>query len=236
MPLDTKQKVIVGGVAVAGLAGLAYAFKNSSAGSAVPNTSQLSPTSGMVTAGTVYIPTTSYDVNNVYGTQTTSNTTTANTTSSTQVGTSIASGASATIAGSSTTGSLAAAANAPAATALGAGNVTSSNNGSSNTTTATTTNSPGATTISDPKPWRTIPAPTPKPAPKPVPKPAPVSKPKPAPNPYTVRPGDSLWAIAEAKTGNGANWTKIYANTQNRNTIGSNPNLIHPGQKLVLPF
>lgn len=46
---------------------------------------------------------------------------------------------------------------------------------------------------------------------------------------YTVKPGDSLWMIAKKLTGNGAN----YAAIANANGI-RNPNLIYPGQKLVI--
>lgn len=54
---------------------------------------------------------------------------------------------------------------------------------------------------------------------------------------YTVKSGDTLWEIAEARYGNGADWTKILdANSSN---IGYLPNgqqaLIVPGQTLVLP-
>lgn len=49
---------------------------------------------------------------------------------------------------------------------------------------------------------------------------------------YVVQPGDSLWAIAEKATGSGYNWVKIYQN--NLDVVGNNPNLIFPGQKLVL--
>lgn len=45
--------------------------------------------------------------------------------------------------------------------------------------------------------------------------------------PYTVKSGDSLWKIF------GKNWRKAY--NLNRKVIGSNPNLIHPGQKLKWP-
>ena len=49
---------------------------------------------------------------------------------------------------------------------------------------------------------------------------------------YTVKAGDSLWAIAAKYYGSGADYTKIYnANTDKI----SNPNLIYPGQVLTLP-
>ncbi len=54
---------------------------------------------------------------------------------------------------------------------------------------------------------------------------------------YTVKSGDTLWEIAEAKYGNGAEWTKILQ--ANSSDIGYLPNgsqaLIVPGQTLVLP-
>ena len=50
---------------------------------------------------------------------------------------------------------------------------------------------------------------------------------------YTVKSGDSLWAIAKRTYGNGADFTKIYE--ANKAVIGNNPNVIKPGQKLVLP-
>ena len=51
---------------------------------------------------------------------------------------------------------------------------------------------------------------------------------------YTVKKGDCLWNIAKAKLGSGAKYTEIYA--LNKKTIGSNPNLIRPGQVLILPY
>ena len=49
---------------------------------------------------------------------------------------------------------------------------------------------------------------------------------------YTVKKGDSLWAIAAKYYGKGSEYTKIYnANTDKI----SNPNLIYPGQVLTLP-
>lgn len=49
------------------------------------------------------------------------------------------------------------------------------------------------------------------------------------PKEYTVKPGDTLWAIAKRATGNGANYSAI----ARKNNI-QNPNLIHPGQRLVI--
>lgn len=49
---------------------------------------------------------------------------------------------------------------------------------------------------------------------------------------YTVKKGDSLWAIAARYYGKGSEYAKIYqANTDKI----SNPNLIYPGQVLTLP-
>ncbi len=50
---------------------------------------------------------------------------------------------------------------------------------------------------------------------------------------YTVVKGDCLWNIARKFYGNGAKYTVIY--NANRGTIGGNPNLIYPGQVLVIP-
>ena len=49
------------------------------------------------------------------------------------------------------------------------------------------------------------------------------------PNEHIVKSGDTLWAIAKRLTGDGSNYTKI----AKKNNI-SNPNLIYPGQKLVI--
>ena len=49
---------------------------------------------------------------------------------------------------------------------------------------------------------------------------------------YTVKPGDSLSEIAsKACDGKAADWTGIYQ--QNLVTVGSNPNLIYPGEHLT---
>ncbi|GIO32010.1 MULTISPECIES: LysM peptidoglycan-binding domain-containing protein [Paenibacillus] len=50
---------------------------------------------------------------------------------------------------------------------------------------------------------------------------------------YVVKPGDSLSKIAKLELGNSSAWNKIYQ--LNKKVIGSNPNAIKPGQKLVLP-
>ncbi len=56
---------------------------------------------------------------------------------------------------------------------------------------------------------------------------------------YRVQPGDSLWAIAcrESSTTTteeiNRRWRQIYE--ANRDTIGDNPDLIHPGQVLLIP-
>ena len=49
---------------------------------------------------------------------------------------------------------------------------------------------------------------------------------------YTVKKGDFLSSIARRLTGS-ANWKKIYE--ANKAVIGSNPNLIYPGQVLNIP-
>lgn len=56
--------------------------------------------------------------------------------------------------------------------------------------------------------------------------------PAPAQHTYTVQPGDNLTRIATRFYGN-SNWQKIY--DANRGVIGGNPNLIRPGQVIVIP-
>lgn len=74
----------------------------------------------------------------------------------------------------------------------------------------------------------------PQPA-KPAPKPAaqPVKNTQQAARTYAVKSGDTLTAIAQQLYGDGSRWRAIYE--ANRNVIGSNPNLIRPSQKLVVP-
>lgn len=50
---------------------------------------------------------------------------------------------------------------------------------------------------------------------------------------YTVQKGDTLWNIAKASTGSGSDWKALY--DLNKSVIGSNANLIKPGQVLTLP-
>lgn len=49
---------------------------------------------------------------------------------------------------------------------------------------------------------------------------------------YTVAKDDNLSKIAKNLTGSSANWMAIY--NQNIGVIGDNPNLIYPGQRLVI--
>ncbi|WP_422615000.1 LysM peptidoglycan-binding domain-containing protein [Cohnella caldifontis] len=57
--------------------------------------------------------------------------------------------------------------------------------------------------------------------------------PKPVPKVYTVKTGDTLWAIAKLLLGDGGKWRTLYE--KNKSVIGPDPNRIRPGQKLVLP-
>lgn len=56
---------------------------------------------------------------------------------------------------------------------------------------------------------------------------------KSTPKTYTVKSGDCLWNIAKKYYGKGSEYTKIY--DSNKKVIGSNPNLIKPGQVLTIP-
>ena len=55
----------------------------------------------------------------------------------------------------------------------------------------------------------------------------------PAATTYTVKSGDSLWKIAQKQLGDGTRWREIY--DLNKDTIGSNPNLIYAGQVYNMP-
>jgi nucleoid-associated protein YgaU len=49
---------------------------------------------------------------------------------------------------------------------------------------------------------------------------------------YVVQSGDSLWKIAEKFLGDGNRWKEIFE--ANKDKI-EDPNLIYPGQELVIP-
>ncbi len=55
----------------------------------------------------------------------------------------------------------------------------------------------------------------------------------PAQDTYTVQSGDSLSKIAKSHYGDAGDWKRIYE--ANKTLIGANPDLIHPGQRLVIP-
>ena len=61
---------------------------------------------------------------------------------------------------------------------------------------------------------------------------APASTPAPTQHTYTVQAGDNLTRIATRFYGN-TNWSRIYE--ANKAVIGGNPNLIRPGQVIVIP-
>lgn len=50
---------------------------------------------------------------------------------------------------------------------------------------------------------------------------------------YVVKKGDCLWHIAEQQMGDGRYWRELYE--RNRKSIGGNPDLIMPGEKLEIP-
>ncbi|MGO1317329.1 MAG: LysM peptidoglycan-binding domain-containing protein [Cellulomonadaceae bacterium] len=86
-----------------------------------------------------------------------------------------------------------------------------------------------------------VPMPVTQPAPEPAPQPhGPPTQPRDPPSSVTVRPGDSLWAVAArhlpAPASNAqvaAAWPRWYAH--NAATIGPDPHLIHPGTVLHAP-
>lgn len=95
------------------------------------------------------------------------------------------------------------------------------------------TNPPGPVTDNNPPPVTKPPNPIPNPPPPP---PTPVPTPGTTQRTFTVGHwpalSGSLWGIAVLMYGNGNRWPDIY--NANRDKI-SNPNLIYPGQVLVIP-
>lgn len=53
------------------------------------------------------------------------------------------------------------------------------------------------------------------------------------PQTYTVKSGDNLWEIAKRTLQDASRWREIYA--ENREVVGTNPDLIYPGQVLRIP-
>jgi nucleoid-associated protein YgaU len=50
---------------------------------------------------------------------------------------------------------------------------------------------------------------------------------------YTVKAGDTLSDIAQAEMGDANRWPELYA--ANKEAVGTNPDMIHPGLKLEIP-
>ena len=51
---------------------------------------------------------------------------------------------------------------------------------------------------------------------------------------YTVKSGDSLSAIAESEMGDAKRWPELYE--ANKDAVGKNPDMIHPGLVLTIPI
>lgn len=50
---------------------------------------------------------------------------------------------------------------------------------------------------------------------------------------YTVKSGDTLSGIAESEMGDAKRWPELYA--ANKDAVGKNPDMIHPGLELTIP-
>jgi len=50
---------------------------------------------------------------------------------------------------------------------------------------------------------------------------------------YTVKAGDTLSDIAESEMGDAKRWPELYA--ANKDVVGDNPDMIHPGLELKIP-
>ena len=53
---------------------------------------------------------------------------------------------------------------------------------------------------------------------------------------YMTVANDSLWSIAERAYCDGNRWQWIYGMPENRQVIGQNPDIIHAGMVLFIPF
>jgi nucleoid-associated protein YgaU len=60
-----------------------------------------------------------------------------------------------------------------------------------------------------------------------------IKAPEKAEKSYTIKSGDNLSDIAQEQLGDANRWKEIYE--LNKDVIGDNPDLIHPGKKLKLP-
>jgi LysM repeat protein len=138
-------------------------------------------------------------------------------------------GGSGSPAGASREQQIAVAERVLAAQGWGAWPVCSKKVGARGNATPRTVSAPGGTSATRTTQTRVKPnVPAPKPA-KAAPAPVPVADAKPSGS-YTVRPGDSLWKIAEEHNVPGG-WQAIYQ--RNRDTV-SNPDLVKIGQQLNL--
>ena len=50
---------------------------------------------------------------------------------------------------------------------------------------------------------------------------------------YTVKSGDTLSDIAQSEMGDANRWRELYA--ANKEAVGDNPDMIHPGLELKIP-
>ncbi len=50
---------------------------------------------------------------------------------------------------------------------------------------------------------------------------------------YTVKAGDTLSDIAQSEMGDAKRWPELYA--ANKEAVGNNPDMIHPGLELKIP-
>ncbi|RYE30317.1 MAG: LysM peptidoglycan-binding domain-containing protein, partial [Hyphomicrobiales bacterium] len=75
--------------------------------------------------------------------------------------------------------------------------------------------------------------PSPPAPPGPLPPPSPPPLPGPVSRTHTVQRGENLSVISQKYYGTQSKWAVIYA--ANKAVIGSNPNLIKPGQVLTIP-